>query len=335
MRVSRILIAALVLLGASAGFARIGQPAEAAREALADQGLLNLAAEEQFELEAVQAGDLLYRLSGEAGATEENFGRLGAAIGFATGFGEQIAIPVRDFLDANLASMLQAGTAVIPIEGNFLLELSLFEDDADTVIINWEFGLLERQADAFTEARHALGAPADSARIVIREYADFQCPHCARFAAEGMPVIEELLAGDDGLRFEFHHLPLVSIHANAIPAAEAAECIAAAGAGTETFFEVGTLIFERMQAWAQLPDPGPYFVRLAQENGFETAGVAECLESREQLAYIQEAALHATQDLAIRGTPTVFVDGFQVGAWNQRASYEELIELVDARRTEP
>ena len=335
MRMSRVLLALTLLLGASLGFARIGQPAEVAVQALDEQGLLNLAAEERFELDTVLAGDLLYRLSGEAVASEENFARLGSAIGSATGFGEQIAVPVSDFLEANLDGILQAGTAVIPIEGNFLLELSLTEDEAGSVIIDWDFGLLERQAEAFQEARHALGAPADSARVVIREYADLQCPHCGRFAAEVMPIIEELLAADAGLRFEFHHLPLVSIHANAIPAAEAAECIAAAGEGSETFFGISSLIFERMQAWAQLPDPGPYFVRLAQENGFATEGVAECLASREQLAYIQEAALHGTQDLAVQGTPTVFVDGFQVAAWNQKASYEELIGLVDARRAEP
>lgn len=333
MSVSRILIALVLLLGVSFGFARIGQPADL--EELEEQGLLNLAAAEQFEVEVVRAGELLYRFSGEAAATAENFDRLGAVVGYATGFGEQIAVPVSDFLETNLEGILQAGTAVVPIEGNYLLELALSSDETDTVMIDWNFGLLERQADAFVPARHGLGAPAESARVVIREYADFQCPHCARFSVEAMPVIEELLAEDDGLRFEFHHLPLVSIHANALPAAEAAECIAAAGDGSGTFFEISTLIFDRMQAWAQLPDPGPYFVRLAQENGFDTTGVAECLEEREQLAYIQQSALHAAEDLAIQGTPTVFVDGFQVGAWNQRGSYEALIELVDARRTEP
>lgn len=335
MSMSRTSIILLVLLVSSLGFARIGQPADIALGAFEEQGLLNLATGEQFELQPVLAGDILYRLSGGASASNENLERLGAVIGYATGYGEQIAVPVSDFLTANLAGILEAGNAVVPIEGSYLLELELTQDETETIFIDWEFGLLERQADAFADARHALGAASGDARVVIREFADFQCPHCARFAVEAMPLIEELLAEDAGLRFEFHHFPLTSIHANAIPAAEAAECIAAANQGTATFFEISTLIFDRMQAWGQLPDTGPYFVRLAQEAGLVTDGVAQCLADRQHMAHIQESATHAARELGVQGTPTVFVDGFQVTAWTERASYEELIRLVDARRTGP
>ncbi len=315
--------------------ARIGLPAADVLDAMAADGLLELDAAEQFEVEPVLAGDLLFGLQGLSSGSTVNLERLGLVIGHASGFHEQLAGPVTDFLTANLAGLAEAGTAAIPVEGNFVLLLDVAEDPDWGTVIDWSFSLSERDAAAFQPSRHALGASAADARIVIREFGDLQCPHCATFALQVMPQIEEILAADPGLRFEFHHLPLVTIHPNAIPAAEAAECVAAANLGTETFFSFSGLIFERMQAWGQLPETGPYFIGLAQEAGLATEGVAECLASREHMEHIRDSALYAVSELGLQGTPSVFVDGFQVSAWNQAASFTELIALIDARSTSP
>lgn len=324
----------MMLLLAATAFARIGQPAEATLAAMTDAELYGLAESEQFSVDAELAGEYLFRLSGSAVAGDTNLERLGEVIGHATGFGSQIAVPVHDFLTANLDELLEVGSAVIPVENSYLLELAVSEEGG-VAVIDWQFGLTERDTDLFSEVRHYLGADADSVRVVIREFADMQCPHCATFGVEVMPLIEELLAADPGLRFEFHHFPLVNIHANAISAAEAAECVADANTGSEAFFEFSSLIFERQQAWSQLPETGPYFISLAQENGFGTDGVAECLADRRHVALIRDSADHAAMELGVRGTPTVFVDGFLVADWNVRSGYTDLITLIDARNDAP
>jgi protein-disulfide isomerase len=173
-----------------------------------------------------------------------------------------------------------------------------------------------------------LGSP--DAQFVIREFSDFQCPHCANFSLNVLPLLERELLSRPDVRFEFHHLPLVSIHGNALPAAEAVECVAAAN-GEDSFWSYGTTVFGRLQAWQGLPDTGPYFISLASELGLSTEGLAECLAERTFLPEIQASYQNATAGLGINGTPALFVNGFKVAAWNQPSSYLELIELIDAR----
>src|SRR5690606_34118914 len=113
--------------------------------------------------------------------------------------------------------------------------------------------------ELFGPAAHALG-PAD-ATYVVREFTDLQCPFCARFAEQGMPVVRQLLERGD-VRFEVHHFPLKSIHPNATVAAEASECVAdearsagGAQAGEDAFWTFTDALYAQQQRWAQLPDP--------------------------------------------------------------------------------
>src|SRR5688572_3908008 len=60
---------------------------------------------------------------------------------------------------------------------------------------------------------------ATSSPVTIIEYSDFQCPACAAY----FPIVEKLVAeNSDKFRFVYRHFPL-SQHANAVPAARAAE----------------------------------------------------------------------------------------------------------------
>ena len=327
----RTLLATLLLLGTATGFARIGLDAAPTIAALDEAGL---DASGSFSYEAVTYDGLLFSLNGQLEAGPADFANLGQVVGIGTGFGEGIAPAVAGFMEANLDAMLETGVAIVPVEGGYLLQFELNEGDDGVVSIDWEFGLRELDEAAFPEVSNALGADLEDARIVIREFSDLQCPHCQNFALNVLPQIEELIAGDDGIRFEFHHLPLVTIHANAMPAAEAAECVAAANADG-AFWDYSHAVFERMQAWQALPDTQQYFVSLAQELGLATDGVAECIADRVQLEPIREAADYAIRQLGVTGTPGVFVNGFQVGAWNQLDSYLELMALIEARNNNP
>jgi protein-disulfide isomerase len=75
-----------------------------------------------------------------------------------------------------------------------------------------------------TAIDHGIGP--DHARVVVVEYADFECPIC--HAVE--PAVQQLLAthGRD-VKFVFRHFPLEDSHPHALSAAEAAEAAAAQG----------------------------------------------------------------------------------------------------------
>jgi len=92
-----------------------------------------------------------------------------------------------------------------------------------------------RLAVPVNEADHTLGA--DSARLVLLQYGDFECPTCA----QAYPAVKLLLARfERDLRFVFRHFPLRAAHPHAQRAAEAAE---AAGA-QHKFWPMHDLLFQ-------------------------------------------------------------------------------------------
>ena len=71
-------------------------------------------------------------------------------------------------------------------------------------------------------ADHIIGSP--TAPIVLVEYSDFQCPYCQMI----YPSIKQIVDGSNGsIAWVMREFPLYQIHPNAMPAANAAECIAA------------------------------------------------------------------------------------------------------------
>ena len=85
------------------------------------------------------------------------------------------------------------------------------------------------------ETDHMLGV--DSARVVLLQYGDFECPTCG----QAFPAVKLLLAKfGRSLRFVFRHFPLTEAHPNAQQAAEAAE---AAGAQNK-FWPMHDLLFQ-------------------------------------------------------------------------------------------
>jgi protein-disulfide isomerase len=310
--------------------ARIGTDVSQAHQQLAGLGLegdgATFTAAEGFSVTTVDYGGLLFAMQGSGTLADSDTLLLGEVVGIATGMGEGIAGPVSAFLAANAQELAGQGPVAIPVEGSFVLTLELTPADLEQV--SFAIGLQEIDEALFPPARHVLGNP--DAGFVIREFSDFQCPHCANFSRNVLPLLEREVLSRGDVRFELHHLPLVSIHANAVPAAEAVECVTAAN-DAATFWSYGSTVLERLQAWQGLSDTGPYFISLASELGLGTDGVAECLADRTYLPEIQASYQIATSVLGINGTPALFLNGFKVAAWNQPASYLELIELIDAR----
>jgi protein-disulfide isomerase len=69
---------------------------------------------------------------------------------------------------------------------------------------------------------HVMGP--ETARVVVVEYGDFECPSCR----QAFPAVKQLLRHfEHRVRFAYRHFPLTEVHPHAALAAEAAE---AAGA---------------------------------------------------------------------------------------------------------
>ena len=80
-------------------------------------------------------------------------------------------------------------------------------------------------------------------KVTIIEYADFQCPGCR---AEAPLISQAIAANKDVAQLEFHTYPLVTIHANALQAAKAAEAAGRQG----KFCEFHDLLFTNQPDWS-------------------------------------------------------------------------------------
>lgn len=82
-------------------------------------------------------------------------------------------------------------------------------------------------------------------KVVIFEYADFQCPGCSG-AYQNLSVIKQEYK--DKVAFVYRHFPLMTYHPHAFAAAAAAEAAGLQG----KFWEMHDLIFDTQQAWSPL-----------------------------------------------------------------------------------
>jgi protein-disulfide isomerase len=162
---------------------------------------------------------------------------------------------------------------------------------------------------------HYIG-PGD-APVVLVEYGDYQCPHCAHAHA----VLQEVLGRlGDTVRFVYRNFPLTDSHPDAQAAAEAAEAVAAHG-GNDAFWDMHHILFENQDA-LDVDDLLGY----AAASGVDPAAVAEDLSSGARRARV-EADARSAERSGVRGTPTFFVNGTRFdGKWADAAAFAAALE---------
>jgi len=161
-----------------------------------------------------------------------------------------------------------------------------------------------------------LGDP--DAPVVVREFADYQCPACARFAE----VHERLKADyiDQGkVRLVFFEMPLRQ-HANAIPAALAARC----AGDQDAYWDMHNKLFEDQSAWANLSTPLDTFVGYARDLDLNDTRLRRCMTTEFRLDRVEDSQSVA-QQLRITSTPTVIVDNIPL----TRPGWEQLSGVID------
>jgi protein-disulfide isomerase len=135
-----------------------------------------------------------------------------------------------------------------------------------------------------------------SGPIAIVEFADFQCPFCARHATNTLPTMKKELLDSGKARYVAMNLPL-DMHPHALPAAEAAECAANQGA----YWRMHELLFAKQKDLATTN-----YVALAGELGLNLREFEACLDSDNALKRVK-AHINEAQRLGVRSTPIFFL----------------------------
>lgn len=143
----------------------------------------------------------------------------------------------------------------------------------------------------------------EDAPIQLVEFSDFECPFCSRFAA----LVNRLKRdyGEDQLRVVFRNFPL-NFHVNARLLARGAVCANAQG----NFWAFHDVAFQRQARLNRDTLSVDDVAELGGEVGLNAEELRFCLEndaSDEQVARDRSDG----EELGLRGTPTIFVNGQQ------------------------
>jgi protein-disulfide isomerase len=221
-------------------------------------------------------------------------------------------------------SKLRFASADSPQPAEFELYLSpdhrfLTRDLVDTSVdpAQAELKLAEQVRVGSSEGKFAsLGSK--EAPVTITVFSDFQCPFCKNAAQF---LHEAAKSEGDTVRLVFRHLPL-RMHAWAVPAAEATAC--AQVQSDEAFWKLHDMLFENQKSITAENIQSRLGEFATTVPGLDLKRFQACVANRETSAAVKEDIKFAT-DNEISGTPTIFVNGFQVKGVR---SAEQLREVV-------
>jgi len=153
-----------------------------------------------------------------------------------------------------------------------------------------------------------------AAPVVIIEIGDLECPAC-KAAQATVEAVRQRYAHETSLVYV--HYPL-SYHRFAKPAARAAECAVEHG----RFEAFVSKVYEKQDSLGLKP-----WVSFASEAGItDSARFDSCVREAGPVARI-EAGIAAADAFGVRGTPTVFVNGWRL---SRMPPSDELLDAVAA-----
>ncbi len=152
-----------------------------------------------------------------------------------------------------------------------------------------------------------------NAPVTIIEFSDYQCPYCEKWNQE---VFGQLIQDyGSNVRFVYRDFPL-SGHAEAQPAAEAADCAGEQG----KYWDFHNKLFSGQQSLGQAA-----YQQYAGDIGLDLTKFNECVSSRRFQQEV-EADLNYAMKLGVSSTPTFFINGRPLIGAQPYASFKQVID---------
>ena len=210
------------------------------------------------------------------------------------------------------------------------------QEDLDKAIARIELKMLESQLPSKQPTVVKISIDDDpiigdaDAPITIIEFSDFQCPFCARFYIQTLPLILEEYIQEGKVRLVFRDFPIQSIHPNALPASVAANCANEQG----KFKEMHDALFENQSEWNKQDAVNALalFSQYAAGMGLEQDVFDACLKSGKHIEEIRKD-LDDGRNYGVSGTPGFFVGNDHVGYVELKGAqpFESFKKLIDAQ----
>ena len=158
----------------------------------------------------------------------------------------------------------------------------------------------------------------ESAKVILVEYSDFQCPACGAYYPTLKKIKEDY---KDRLLFVYRNFPLNQVHANAAISAQAAYAAHLQG----KFWEMHNMIFDNQGSWSSQKNAGETFVEYAKELGLDIEKFRNDMNSQETKNFIANQERQALS-LGVNSTPTFFLNAKRL---NVNASYTDFQKAID------
>ncbi len=174
------------------------------------------------------------------------------------------------------------------------------------------------------------------APIVVGEFADFTCPHCATYHNTITRLVEDFVRSGQ-LRIEFYVLPASTRAPASQHSARAALCAGQQGA----FWEMHDELFRMQQAQGTGEFTPADLSRVADDMGLDGDELRECMNSNQADAGIATARRLAV-DIGADSTPTVIYRYADSERWNTFPSeqgigggrpYEMIAQIIQDANT--
>ncbi len=154
----------------------------------------------------------------------------------------------------------------------------------------------------------------ENAPITIIEFSDYECPYCRKWYEETFPQIMDEYQGM--VRFVYRDFPLIGMHANASPAAEAAYCAGEQG----KYWPFHDKLFS-----------GGYtlnattYTQYATDLGLDITQFNDCVDTNKYQSAVEDNYQFAA-NLGIQSTPTFFINGLAVVGAQPYAVFKQVID---------
>ncbi|MEK0360613.1 MAG: DsbA family protein [Nitrosopumilus sp.] len=252
---------------------------------------------------------------------------------------EKISVKKSTFNGLIIGLIVVIGVAAF-FAGSYITNLNsnqISEEDLEAAIAKLELKILQNQLPTeqpnltmkiSVDNDPIIGNP--DAPITIIEFSDFQCPFCARFYTQTLPLIYEEYIEPGKVKLVFRDYPIQSIHPNAVPAAIASECANEQG----KFKEMHDTLFEKQNEWGKqkTADALSLFSQYATKIQLEQEVFDSCLTSGK---YIEEISkdLDDGRDYGVTGTPGFFVGNDQIGYVELKGAqpFESFKKVIDSQ----
>lgn len=169
---------------------------------------------------------------------------------------------------------------------------------------------------------------AKSAKVVVVNFDDFECPYCSRMHQTLFP--ELLKEYGDRVEFVYKDYPLAEIHPWAIHAAVDANCLAAQN--PDAYWDFADYIHANKREVDGQATPGARLEALdkitmqqGEKHNEDAAKLQACVKAQDETAV--RASMRQGDDIGVNATPTLFVNGQKIDGL---VSIDELRATLDS-----